>query len=74
MLKKKLFNIPLLSNLAGNVQPLVDHLQLPDLLPIQPNDLGKVFAPEIYKYIRAISFPVTNIVSIILNVTGRRRP
>ena len=32
--------------LARDVQPLVDHLQLPDLLPIQPNNLGKVFAPE----------------------------
>ena len=32
--------------LARDVQPLVDHLKLPDLLSIQPNNLGKVFAPE----------------------------
>ena len=33
--------------LAGDVQPLVDHLQLPDLLPIQPNNLSQVFTPEL---------------------------
>ena len=32
--------------LARDVQPLVDHLQLTDLLPIQPNNLSKVFAPD----------------------------
>ena len=32
--------------LAWNVQAFLDHLQLPDLLPIQPDDLGKIFAPK----------------------------
>ena len=37
--------------LARDVQPLVDHLKLPDLLSIQPNNLGEVFAPDIYEVI-----------------------
>ena len=32
--------------LAWDVQTLVDHLQLADLLPIQPNNLRKVFTPD----------------------------
>ena len=46
--------------LARDVQPLVDHLQLPDLLSIQPNNLSKVFAPDkyevIYVFLRQIMF------------------
>ena len=34
-------------DLAWDVQTLVNHLQLPNLLPIQPDDLGQVFAPGI---------------------------
>ena len=32
--------------LAWDVQTLVDHLKLADLLPIQPNNLRKVFTPD----------------------------
>ena len=52
--------------LAGDVQPLVDHLQLPDLLPIQPNNLSQVFTPDIF---RIMCFPAMNNVSF-LNVTA----
>ena len=31
--------------LAGDVEALLDHLQLPDLLPVQPDDLGQVLTP-----------------------------
>ena len=44
--------------LAGDVQPLVDHLQLPDLLPIQPNNLSQVFTPDMF--IRIMCFPAMN--------------
>ena len=53
--------------LAGDVQPLVDHLQLPDLLPIQPNNLSQVFTPDMF--IRIMCFPAMNNVSF-LNVTA----
>ena len=52
--------------LAGDVQALVDHLQLPDLLSIQPNNLSKVFTPDHMNEI--ICFLATNNVSV-LNVT-----
>ena len=43
--------------LAGDVQPLVDHLQLTDLLPVQPNNLSQVLTPDMF---RIMCFPAMN--------------